>query len=103
MASNSNTIDLTDEDDAKPQTRVQQGNPPALVALNMRRSQPQVVQSQQVRQLVTTQQTIRNAAIAAQNRKLPVIGKFKLFFVDNLKNTDFFKIFNVAIEIQIQV
>lgn len=73
MASNSGCIDLTDEDDAKPQQR-QQANPPALVALNARR---QIVQSQPVqRQLIATQQTIRNAA-ASQSRKLPVLGKFK--------------------------
>lgn len=80
MASNSGCIDLTDEDDAKPQQRPQ-ANPPALVALNARR---QIVQTQPVqRQLVATQQTIRNAAVASQNRKLPVLGKFRNFFFFN--------------------
>lgn len=79
MANNSSCIDLTDEDDPKPQQR-QQANPPALVALNARNRQ-QIVQTQPVqRQLVTTQQTIRNAAAAAQNRKLPVLGRFKEIF-----------------------
>lgn len=72
MASNS-TIDLTDEDDARPQ-RNAQNNPPALVALNMR-NRKQIVQQPVQRQLGTTQQTIRNAAIISQNRKLPVVGK----------------------------
>ncbi|XP_031622615.1 activating transcription factor 7-interacting protein 1 [Contarinia nasturtii] len=67
MAANSNTIDLTDEDDAKPQPKrvQQQVNPPALVALNIR-NRPVVQQQQAPRQLVTTQQTIRNASLAAQ-------------------------------------
>lgn len=78
MANNSSCIDLTDEDDPKPQQR-QQVNPPALVALN--RNRQQIVQTQPVqRQLVATQQTIRNAAAAAQNRKLPVLGRFKEIF-----------------------
>lgn len=74
MANNSSCIDLTDEEDPKPQAR-QQANPPALVALNAR-SRQQIVQTVPVqRQLVATQQTIRNAAVAAQTRKLPIIGK----------------------------
>lgn len=78
MSSNSNTIDLTDEDDARPQRGNAQNGPPSLVALNVRR--PQLVQTQQQpsqqRQLVTAQQTIRNAAaLVTQARKLPVIGK----------------------------
>ncbi|XP_055311497.1 activating transcription factor 7-interacting protein 1 isoform X2 [Sitodiplosis mosellana] len=73
MANNSGCIDLTDEDDPKPQQR-QQGNPPALVALNSRGRQ-QIVHTQPVqRQLVATQQTIRNAAVVAQSRKLPVLA-----------------------------
>lgn len=71
MASNSSTIDLTDEDDSKPQ-RNAQNSPPALVALNMRNRQPIVQTTPVQRQLVQTQHTIRNAAIIAQNRKLPV-------------------------------
>lgn len=85
--SNSGCIDLTDEDDAKPQQR-QQANPPALVALNARARQ-QIVQTQPVqRQLITTQQTIRNAAAASQARKLPVLGNFKwkIFQIENLSN-----------------
>lgn len=82
MSSNSNTIDLTDEDDARPHRGNAQNGPPSLVALNVRRPQ-QIVQTQQQqqpsqqRQLLTAQQTIRNAAALAvtQTRKLPVIGE----------------------------
>lgn len=68
MASNS-TIDLTDEDDAKPQ-RNAQNNPPALVALNMRNKLMQAGGS--VRHIVTTQQPMR--AQITPTRKLPAIG-----------------------------
>lgn len=72
---NSNTIDLTDEDDSKPQ-RNAQNSPPALVALNIRGRQ-QIVQTQGApRQLIATQQSIRNATIIAQARKLPLAGKY---------------------------
>lgn len=69
---NASTIDLTDEDDPKPQ-RIAQGNPPALVALRNRQQAAQSIPVQ--RQLLATQQHIRNAALATQNRKLPMIGK----------------------------
>lgn len=79
MSSNSNTIDLTDEDDSRPQRGNAQNGPPGLVALNVRRTQ-QIVQTQQPpqqRQMITAQQTIRNAAaLVTQTRKLPVICKF---------------------------
>lgn len=76
---NSNTIDLTDEDDGRPQRGIAQNGPPSLVALNVRRPQ-QIVQTQQPpsqqRQLITAQQTIRNtAALVTQTRKLPVAGE----------------------------
>lgn len=80
MSSNSNTIDLTDEDDARPQRGNAQNGPPSLVALNVRRPQ-QIVQTQQPqpsqqRQLLTAQQTIRNAAaLVTQTRKLPIMGE----------------------------
>lgn len=71
-----NTIDLTDEDDLKPQQKLQ-ANPPALVSLNVQRRQQMVSQTQPVqRQLVNTQQTIRNITVA-QNRKLPIMGDLK--------------------------
>lgn len=78
MSSNSNTIDLTDEDDARPQRGNPQNGPPSLVALNVRRPQ-QIVQTQQQpsqqRQMLTSQQTIRNAAaLVTQTRKLPIMG-----------------------------
>lgn len=79
MSSNSNTIDLTDEDDARPQRANAQNGPPSLVALNVRRPQ-QIVQTQQQqqpsqqRQMLTAQQTIRNAA-ALVTRKLPVLSE----------------------------
>lgn len=81
MSGNSSTIDLTDEDEARPQRMNSQNGPPSLVALNYRRpqqivqtSQQQQQQTSQQRQLVTAQQTIRNAA-ALVTRKLPIIGK----------------------------
>lgn len=81
MSSNSSTIDLTDEDDARPQRANAQNGPPSLVALNVRRPQ-QLVQTQQQqqqpqqRQLLTATQTIRStAALGTQQRKLPVIGE----------------------------
>lgn len=68
-----NTIDLTDEDDPKPVQRAQ-ANPPALVSLNVQKRQQMLSQAQPVqRQLVNTQQTIRNITMA-QARKLPLIG-----------------------------
>lgn len=80
MSTNSSTIDLTDEDEARPQRGNAPNGPPALVALNVRRPQQLVsVQQQQPpqqRQLITAQQTIRNtAALVTQTRKLPIIGK----------------------------
>lgn len=79
MSSNSSTIDLTDEDDGRPQRGNAQNGPPSLVALNVRRTQ-QLVQTQQQapqqRQMITAQQTIRNAAaLVTQPRKLPIMGK----------------------------
>lgn len=71
-SSNANTIDLTDEDDPKPQ-RIAQNSPPALVALRNRQQTVQTLPIQ--RQLLATQQHIRNAALATQNRKLPTTGK----------------------------
>lgn len=84
MSANSNTIDLTDEDDARPQRGNAQNGPPSLVALNVRRPQ-QLVQAQQPpqqRQMMTAQQTIRNAAaLVTQARKLPIIGKKSLILI----------------------
>lgn len=72
-AGSSNTIDLTDEDDPKPVQRAQP-NPPALVSLNVQKRQQMMSQAQPVqRQLINTQQTIRNITMA-QARKLPVVG-----------------------------
>lgn len=80
MANNSNTIDLTDEDDPRPQRQLT-NNPPALVSINVRsrqllqaQGQAQTQQQTVQRQLVTTQQIIRPAA-ATQTKKVAVIGK----------------------------
>lgn len=91
MAASSNTIDLTEEDEARPQ-RSPQNNPPALVALNMR-GRTQVIQTQQTvqRHVVTTQQPLRAQAFA-QPRKLPAIGKRRnrLQFAQSLLNWFYF-------------
>lgn len=75
IASNS-TIDLTDEDDPRPQ-RSAQNNPPALVALNVK-NRAQLVQTQTPpvqRHVVTTQQPMRAAQVVTTTRKLAVLGK----------------------------
>lgn len=70
-----NTIDLTDEDDPKPQ-RSAQNNPPALVALNVR-GRTQIMQAQTTvqRHVVTTQQPMRSQ-IVGPSRKLATLGMF---------------------------
>lgn len=71
-----NTIDLTDEDDPKPQ-RSAQNNPPALVALNVTRGRTQIVQAHTTvqRHVVTTQQPMRSQ-IVGPSRKLATLGMF---------------------------
>lgn len=76
----SNTIDLTDEDDA-PKTRNTVNNPPALVALNAARNRSAavtaIVQTQQAGtrpQVLAPQPQLRNAS-ATNVRKYPVIRK----------------------------
>lgn len=77
MATNSSTIDLTDEDDA-PKQRNLPVNPPALVALNVRNRPQTVVQTPAVaqrQQIAATHQTIRNPAVANATRKVSMIRK----------------------------
>lgn len=75
---NSNTIDLKDKGDANLQQKTQQkqSNRPTLVALNNSNSSD-VQQQQQIAQLVYTQQTVRNKAVAQQNRNITIVNDRK--------------------------